>query len=146
MLDRPLASERCTFVTLDGYLATRHLAGSPQHLLANPASCGFEPSVFPASTELQYKLHMVHAQLFPPQASPSEVPASYTAALDALKVAGMQVRAGQNLLKFHLRPVAAQGVDTSCVRVPLTMREVQEQLARDVPASTTVCCPSKHGH
>eukprot|EP00899_Mesostigma_viride_P020766 jgi/Mesvir1/28691/Mv11183-RA.1 len=104
-----------------------------------------------SSARLSAKLNLVHPQVFPLHTPPVtlEGGAQETAKGDAAALPEDLPQAappppapvlldgtvaGENLLRFHLRPLAAQGLDRSLVPPPLDVAAVQVALVDDMPA------------
>ena len=112
------------------YAALTQALGGPAttHVFANPQAAQ-RPLIFRSSAAVATRLSFIQPQVFPPIRMDGDTQPQPAA---AVPVEGYV--AGENLLRWKLRPLASAGLDRSSVPLPLATAALRLQVATDAPS------------
>jgi len=100
------------------------------HIVSNAEACAKEV-LFPASSKLCGMLSILHPEFFPELVNDAT---DVRSPIQGLK----SVCGGQNLMKFHLKPIAKQGIDTADVPSLLPHHLIKDEVKENFPKSLEV--------
>lgn len=104
--------------------------GSVHHIVSNAHTCADEV-LFPASSKLCGMLNTLHPEFFPQLVKDANE--------QEKRVPGSKnVTAGQNLMRYHLKPIIKQGIDTSDVPSLVPDHCIKDEVKESFPKSLEV--------
>lgn len=116
--------------------------GSTQHIMAGHEKKNMESPILNASSRISSRLNYLCPHLFPAHGLSSPMNSNFAPQVNGsnedLSLTTCENISAENLLKFHLRPVAQLGLDRSAVPISQSYKKIVDELISEIPEITNI--------